>query len=30
MEATEIQESEGNLCIIAPRAMVRLSAEIAP
>jgi hypothetical protein len=29
MEATEIQESEGNRFIIAPRAMVRLSAEIA-
>jgi hypothetical protein len=29
MEPTEIQESESNDFIIAPRAMVRLSAEIA-
>jgi hypothetical protein len=30
MEPTEIQESESNDFIIAPRAMVRLSANILP
>jgi len=29
MEPTEIQESEGNDFIIAPRAMVRVPAKIA-